>query len=184
MLIMSDQHIDHSQAVKVMLDSSRFGMAWFSYNDYDFPDQLLLEAFPPNGGPVVKQELNDDEDNQLSVEAFPLNEAPVVKQELTEGQCMLSQDADSKQTKEMKGLSLPDNKQRMGDVVASGYPANPGSSPQPQPGPSTFSSENVRSRLRRRRIPRSSIPEILSKGLDEGESVSEDIPIPKKARRV
>ena len=183
MLIMNDQHINHYQAVKVMLDSSRFGMARYPYNDDDFADQLLLEAFPPNGGRVVKQELNEGEHIEGLVEAFPANGGPVVKQEVDEGNYVLFHDVDSKQAEEMKVL-LPDNKQSMGGVLDKENPANIELPPQPQAGPSTFSSENVRSRLRRRRMPRSSIPDILSEGVDEGEILSKDVHTSKKARRI
>ena len=170
-LIMHDSYVDHYTAVKIMRRSGRYGMAAFPHEDEDIYDQMIAEMLSP-----------PDCDG-------PSNLSPDVLNTLNETSSTLLEDKSSS----LSGGALVDNiwpaPSANADVlvpipVQSNVASDVGSS-QLGPGDSISDISTVpRQWFRRRKLPRSMIPSILTESEEEGSAGEQDTGAWKKFRLV
>lgn len=173
-LIMQDMDIDHSKARRVMVDSARYGTNRFPHTDEEDYDALVAAAFSGDSDPFIKERST----GRWSIPSSEVSYAGTVNVELPPSSDLVALDAEISRS---GTHGLNSSEPGLDPVPNTACTAR---SPSAQSGPSTFSSEYVRSRLRRRRLPRSSIPDILGNGADDSDVGSEDIPTSKRARRI
>ena len=175
-LIMQDTGVDHYKAIQTMSDSARYGTLRFAHNGDDVYDELLREAFPTG--------LNVEHDGHLCTHLDDGGRQPSGST-----QSVLSVNDVHTQPSEIKressGESMFLHTASTSPCVSQGNGTQEWST-SPAPGVTNpFSPDYVRSRTRRRKISRSSIPRILAPGKgDEDHTSSDGSPISKKTRLV
>lgn len=199
-LIMEDRDVDHYTAIQTMISSGRYGTVFFAHNGEDEYDEMLNNAFPPvpvepttlencSGGVKievsgVKSEVTTaDADVEVSGDGYRVSSTQALGGPKVEVSCKLGPEASGEVGPEASGEGGGSMKSADCAPRRTIGEADELLHRTLQPGQVPSGQESTRTRVRRRRMPRSSIPLILTESNEDGrDSDQEGTPSSKKAR--
>lgn len=170
-LIMDDTHVDHHTAVRTMRRSGRYGATAFPYDDQDVYDEMIKELVPPQDSDAPR--------DQFTVLPSSLNETASVLSGHA-GHALSDDD-------HAPDVSLAQPADPFAPItiltIPSDVDGDAGSSQMEQRNSGSDVANSVDLRSRRRKLPRSMIPIILTK-VEEEDSSGDDEKLVLKKRRL
>lgn len=167
---MQDTNVDHETAVRTMRRSARYGTAVFPHDDQDIYDEMIVELLsshnpkkPNDPSPGVRNSVN----GTISVVGRERGGSP-------------SDDgADPVSSPTYRADKIPSN---CTIVIPSDVVSDTGTSQGEKDSVSSAVDHSFHQRRRRRKLPRSMIPTILTESEELDSASGEDTPVWKKCR--